>query len=144
MASMTEILSLLNLVTRCSSLTEALFNGRDMTKDIGQGAHPPYSFTMSLYLNKIYYFTFYITDNMLSFAFKIIDFVLSFILSILQSSSILLIQRLNFATSYKVPKIRYKRFFAGLVMHVNDLLFYHKQTITLFTNQSLLLTTGTK
>lgn len=81
---------------------------------------------------------------MLSFAFKIIDFVLSFILSILQSSSILLIQRLNFATSYKVPKIRYKRFFAGLVMHVNDLLFYHKQTITLFTNQSLLLTTGTK
>lgn len=81
---------------------------------------------------------------MLSFAFKIIDFVLSFILSILQSSSILWIQRLNFATSYKVPKIRYKRFFAGLVMHVNDLLFYHKQTITLFTNQSLLLTTGTK
>lgn len=81
---------------------------------------------------------------MLSFAFKIIDFVLSFILSILQSSSILLIQRLNFATSYKVPKIRYKRFFAGLVMHINDLLFYHKQTITLFTNQSLLLTTGTK
>lgn len=90
---------------------------------------------------------------MLSFAFKITDFVLSFILSILQSSSVLWIQwllsilstaDLNFATPYKVPEIRYKRFFAGLVMHVNDLLFYHKQTITLFTNQSLLLTTGTK